>query len=727
MNTHKKNEAARLFAEGLAHQQAGRLAEARACYERGLKYDPGNPDALFLLGKAMFDDGDAPAGERRMRAAISARPQAANYHAGLALSLFGADRADEALEAFVHAVRGLPNDPALWRGLAVSAVRRGQPDTALDAVMEWRRLAPDDADAARLRDKLLAQRHFERGAALAEDEPEAAVGEYEAALEFEPESSSILVNLGNLHARLGHEDEARASYERAIAFSPDDASARFNLAMLYLDANRRLDAMAALERAAACDPGNGLIAAHFLFQKMHLCRWDGIGELARRVRAAVENDTADIPPFILLSMPGTTPDLQRRGAENHSRRLSRGETPAPPARGERRGRLRVGYLSSDFKQHATVFLMADMLEAHDRSRFEIFLLSYGVDDGSPARARVMAGVEHFVELAGLSARNAVARVAALELDVLIDLKGYTEGNHSEWLQYRLAPVQINWLGYPGTLGAPWADYLIADEIVAPMAHQWMFSERLWHLPGCYQPNCRERARGPAPARAGEGLPEEAIVLCSFNQTYKITPEMFALWLDALRAVPEAVLWLWASNPWAEDELRRVAAESGVVSERLVFAEGRPQAEHLARLPLADLALDTFPCNGHTTTSDALWAGVPVVTLRGEVFAARVAASLLTAAGLDELIAATPEAYRERIVTLCRDAGFRARMRARTEALRASSDLFDSAAFARKLEALLVQKTVSEDRNLRRQMTDEFGRFAPSEDEKPSARGQRTEV
>jgi predicted O-linked N-acetylglucosamine transferase (SPINDLY family) len=457
--------------------------------------------------------------------------------------------------------------------------------------------------------------------------------------------------------------------------------------MLHLDENRRLDATAALERAAACAPDDGLIAAHLLFQKMHLCRWDGIDELASRVRAAVEADTADIPPFILLSTPGTTPALQRRASENHSARMGIGENRNATRRNAGASRLRVGYLSSDFKNHATVLLMIDMLEAHDRSRFEIFALSHGIDDASPLRARVAAAVEHFVELAGLPEREAVSSIAALELDVLIDLKGYTEGNHSEWLRHRLAPVQINWLGYPGTLGAPWTDYLIADEIVAPKAHRWMFSERLLYLP-CYQPNCRERECAPIPERAAEGLPEDALVLCSFNQTYKITPGMFGLWLDVLRAVPETVLWLWASNPWAEDALRQVAQEGGVAPERLVFAEGQPQAEHLARLSLADLALDTFPCNGHTTTSDALWAGVPVVTLQGEAFAARVAASLLTAAGLEELIADAPKVYLERVIRFCRDAGWRGRLREKTEALRESSGLFDGAAFARGFETLL---------------------------------------
>ncbi|MDR1710089.1 MAG: glycosyltransferase, partial [Candidatus Accumulibacter sp.] len=640
---------------------------------------------------------EAEAGERKMRAAISARPKAANYRAGLAFSLFRAGRAGEAADEFALAAPDLPKDAALWRAFAASAAQAGRIDAALAAVARWRRLSPGDADAARLENALHAQRHFERAEALAAaGDIGAAANETEAALEFSPDSAALLVKLADLRARLGCADEARAIYERAIAASPGDAAAHFNLAMLHLEENRRFDALSALERAAECAPGDGLIAAHLLFQKMHLCRWDGLDEIAGRVRAAVENDTADAPPFIVLSMPGTTPALQRRAAENHSARLAAGAAAPlarPPSPGAAAGRrLRVGYLSSDFKNHATAYLMIDMLEAHDRSRFEIFALSHGVDDGSPMRARVEAGVEHFIDLAGRPEAEAVARIAALELDALVDLKGYTEGNRAEWLRHRLAPVQINWLGYPGTLGAPWIDFMIADDVIAPAGHEWMFSERVLRLPGGYQPNRRERECGPAPTRAAEGLPENTLVLSSFNQTYKISPEMFALWLDALREAPGAVLWLWASNPWAEEELRRVAQRAGIDPARLVFAEGRPQAEHLARLPLADLALDTFPYNGHTTTADALWAGVPAVTLEGEAFASRVAASLLTTAGLPELIAGTPQAYLEIVTRFCRDPALRRRLRQKTETLRETSPLFDAPAFARRFEALLLRAT-----------------------------------
>lgn len=693
MTEARKNAAARWFAEGLAHQQAGRLVEAQPCYERGLSLDPGNPDALFLLGQTLFGQGDTDLGERKMRAAISARPQAGNYRAGLAISLFNSGRFELAVREFSVAVKSMPDSVALWRGLALSAAQTGDVKTAFAAATEWMRQLPDDSDAERLRNTAGARLACEEGVGLAAGgRIDAAIAAYERALQFDPRALSIRLNLANLQAQAGYSDIARRHYEALLAAHPDSAAASFNFAMLHLDEGRRLDAIRLLQASVQLDPQNGLYAAHLLFQKMHLCLWDGLEQLSQCVIEAIGENAADIPPFIVLSMPGTTPHLQRRCAENHSDRLLCQEIlPAYSRQGPRRdGRWRVGYLSSDFKSHATAFLMVEMLEAHDRDQFEIFGLSYGVDDQTPMRQRVIASVEHFIDLAGVPSADAVERIGGLDLDVLIDLKGYTEGNHSEWLQYRLAPVQINWLGFPGTLGAPWVDYLLADSVVAPKAHQWMFSERLLHLPGIYQPNCRERECGPVPRRTDEGLPEDALVLCSFNQTYKITPEMFSVWLEILRAVPRAVLWLWASNPWAETELRRVAASSGVAPERLVFAEGRIQASHLARLPLADLALDTYPCNGHTTTSDALWSGVPVVTLRGEALAARVASSLLEASGLGELVAGSLAEYRQIILAYCDDTDQRLRLQKVAAGFRTQSALCDGPRFAAQLEDLLLQ-------------------------------------
>ncbi len=687
MNRAVSRQALDYFARGLGHQQAGRLTEARACYERGLALDPGQIDGRFLLGQTLYDSGECARGEAMMRAAIDARPQAANYRAGLAISLFNAGHLREAKDLFWTALQGMPQDPALWRGMALCCVECGDLEAACEAVRVWAQLVPGDAEAVRLRTQLDSQREFDRGAALEQAGQYAeACAAWRAALAAVPDAVPVLLRLGNCQAAQGDTAAAEASYRRAIEVAPDAAPAYFNLAMLHLDAGRRLDAAQMLERAAERAPDDGLIAAHLLFQKLHLCRWDGVGALVATVRRAVETGSADVPPFVVFAMPGTDAALQRRCAEYHSACLSRPDAPSFGRSGQRRpGRARIGYLSSDFKNHATAYLMIEMLEAHDRGRFEFFLLSYGIDDGSALRARLMHAGEHFVELAGLPDAEAVARIADLDLDILVDLKGYTEGNRSDWLQYRLAPVQANWLGYPGTLGASWVDVLLADAVVAPAEHAAQFSERLVHLPGCYQPNSRARPCAARPTRAAEGLPDAALVLCSFNQTYKLTPEVFSVWLEALLSTPRAVLWLWASNPWAEDELRRVAQTAGLDPARLVFADGRAQPEHLARLPLADLALDTFPCNGHTTTSDALWAGVPVLTWQGEAFAARVASSLLAAAGMDDLIAVSLPDYRSRLLRWCADPVWRTELAARAGALREESALFDAAAFARKLE------------------------------------------
>lgn len=687
----RDEKAAKRFSEGLEHQKNGRLSEAKRCYELGLKRDPHNPDALFLLGQTMFELGETRQGEQRMRTAISLAPRAANYRAGLAFSLFNAGAYAAALVEFRLAVDAFPSNIALWRGLAISAVRTEDSAQAWRAVAAWLALDSSDADALALRRSLELQTAFDEGERLAAlEQTEAACEAYERALRIDPNAVEILVNLANLYAER-HPEKARELYQRAIAIRPDDGAAHYNLAMALLDEGQRLDAATHLEAAVRAAPNDGRYLAHWLFQRMHLCLWDGMAELSQRVAGAIAVGEADIPPFIVLSMPGTGAELQRRCAENHSRHLAARRIPLTEREfGPRRaGRWRIGYLSSDFKNHATAFLMADLVEAHDRERFEVYALSYGVNDGSPMRARLESAFEHFVELNGCPTQRAIELIRAQELDIVIDLKGYTEETHSEWLQYRLAPVQINWLGYPGTLGAPWADYLLADPVVAPREHQEMFSEQLLHLPLSYQPNCRERACGPLALRADEGLPEHALVLCSFNQTYKITPEMFDLWLDILHAEPASVLWLWASNPWAQEALWGVAAARGIARERVIFARSVAQEKHLARLQLADLALDTFPCNGHTTTSDALWAGVPVVTLWGETFASRVAASVLTAAGLDALVATRPEQYRETVLACARDAARRQQLRAIAGAFRGGT-LCDGRRFARDMERLLEQ-------------------------------------
>jgi predicted O-linked N-acetylglucosamine transferase (SPINDLY family) len=378
---------------------------------------------------------------------------------------------------------------------------------------------------------------------------------------------------------------------------------------------------------------------------------------------------------------------QRKVATLYARHLAARTVPLPhrPARAHA-GRLRVGYLSADFHQHATSQLAVQMLEAHDRARFEVTLFSAGPDDGTPLRQRMRGACEHFVELRGMNMPQMAAAIRAREIDILIDAKGATYGSVMQVMAYRPAPVQATWLGFPGTSGADGIDYLIGDAVVSPLEHAAHFSEKIAQLPLCYQPNDGRRALPRPSPRAALGLPEHALVLCGFHQSYKISPDVFALWCRLLQKRPDAVLWLLRWNANVQAALTAAAAAHGIAASRLVFAPLLPADEHLSRLAAADVFLDAWPCNAHTTASEALWVGVPPVTLIGETFAQRVAASLLHASGLPELVCRDAAHYERTVLELATAPERRAALRERLVAQR-GGPLFDGVRFARDIEAL----------------------------------------
>jgi predicted O-linked N-acetylglucosamine transferase (SPINDLY family) len=349
--------------------------------------------------------------------------------------------------------------------------------------------------------------------------------------------------------------------------------------------------------------------------------------------------------------------------------------------------LRIGYFSTDFHNHATSQLMVQMLECHDRTAFEVTVLSAGPDDSTPMRRRISAASEHFEDLRGLDEGRMARRIQQIGIDILVDLKGATHDNRMRVLAHRAAPLQVNWLGFPGTTGAPYIDYLIGDPVVTPLADAAHFSEKLAQMPGCYQPNDAQRAL-PAPStRADWALPEDAWLLCAFHQSYKISAEVFAAWCALLKAEPRAKLWLLLWNANVQSTLIAAARAQGVDPERLVFSPLLPVEQHLSRLAHADVFLDAWPCNAHTTAGEALWAGVPVVTRIGPTFAQRVAASLLHAVQLDELVCDGDQAYHDQVLALLRDPARRASLREHLVAQRSTSSLFDGALFARDIEAL----------------------------------------
>lgn len=423
-----------------------------------------------------------------------------------------------------------------------------------------------------------------------------------------------------------------------------------------------------------------------------MCEWGDFAKDAKALDDLLDADGAgSLPPFLLLSQPGVDASDQRRCSELWTRDRRAAATTERlgldflfPAAGK--GKIKLGYLSNDFHDHATALLLIETLEAHDRDRFTLNAYSYGADDGKAMRRRLVGAFDAFTDIAALTDTDAARAIHRDEVDILIDLKGFTANARTGILMLRPAPVQVNYLGYPGTLGTGICDYIVTDAFVTPPESAADYSESFAYLPHSYQPRGCATQVGPQPTRAAMGLPAEGFVFCCFNQAYKFTPDMFAIWCRLLDAVPGSVLWLLGA-PTAEGNLRNEAWRLGVDGKRLVFAPDMSQSDHLARLQLADLVLDTAPYNAHTTASDALWAGVPIVTCSGATFPSRVAGSLLRAVGLPELIAADFDDYFDLAFRLATDPADLAGIKAKLARNRPSAALFDVAGYTRDLEGL----------------------------------------
>ena len=513
---------------------------------------------------------------------------------------------------------------------------------------------------------------------------------YREALRLRPAFPLALSNLGLALAQVGRLDDAVTLYCHAITADPAWPDAYHNLANTLNEQGHTARALEAYRQAVILKPDFAEALAALVHLQRHACDWDGLAANEQALLDLVRHGGARIAPLILMSLAGAGLDDQLVAARRWAEPLTvpvPARLPPPPRRQE--GRLRLGYLSADFHAHATAYLTAELFEVHDRSRFELFGYSFGPDDGSPTRRRLEEGFDHFVDLRALGHAEAAARIRADGIDILVDLKGYTQNARSRILAYRPAPLQINWLGYPGTMGAEFIDAILVDAMVAPPEDQRFYHERLVALPDCYQPNDSRRPIAPAPSRSDCALPEAAVVFCCFNNSFKLSPAFFDIWARLLLAVPGSVLWLLAANELVETNLRREAAARGLDPARLVFAPRLPLTQHLARYRLADLFLDTLPYNAHTTASDALWAGLPVVTVRGATFAGRVAASLLNAVGLPDLIADSAEHYEALALALARDPARRAALRRQLSETRATAPLFDSRRFTAAIEAAFV--------------------------------------
>ena len=472
---------------------------------------------------------------------------------------------------------------------------------------------------------------------------------------------------------------------------PGDVATLSNLGSVLVDRGEYEEAYQALTQAAQSDRSlyTSSLIAHC---QAHLCRWDGLTELHASIAARLEENTDEpINSFAALSMP-LSPEAQFRTAQRWARDLVP-IAPVPPAPARTRptsSRLRLGYVSSDFRTHAVAWLMSEVWERHDRARIETHAYSIGPRESSSLRTRIEAAFEVFTDCCDQTTEQIVRRIREDGIEVLIDLNGYTTHSKSEIFALRPAPVQVSWLGYLGTLGAPWYDYVLTDRFACPPQLQPFFSERFLYLPDCYCPSDTQRPVATvAPTRAACALPEHGVVFCCFNSAYKILPAMFTVWMRLLAQVPGSVLWLSPASATARSNLCREAAARGIDPERLVFAPRVSLPEHLARHVHADLFLDTTPYNAGTTANDALFMGLPVLTCTGETMASRVAGSQLTAIGLPELITTDLAEYEARALELARNPQRLRALRAQLSANRHTQPLFDMARFTRALDDLLI--------------------------------------
>jgi protein O-GlcNAc transferase len=511
---------------------------------------------------------------------------------------------------------------------------------------------------------------------------------YQKALQIWPDYVEAHNNLANLHQMTGNYEEAATEYEKAIHLRPDYAQAHRNLGSLLYRQGKLPEAVESLRTAVSLDPSFAEAASLLDHQMRHLCDWRGLDSLSRSVIQMVEGGSGAVNPFGFLCL-GSTPAQQLRCAQQWAARNVPCAAKTPGFNFEQSERITIGYLSADFHEHATAHLISQLFELHDRRRFRVIGYSYGTDDGSPARGRLVQAFDTFVDIRDESFSQSADRIRKDGVHILVDLKGYTSEARPRILALRPAPIQISYLGYPGTMGTIAIDYIIVDRIVAPQEDQAFFSEKLVQMPGCYQVNDSTRAILPPPSRQDCGLPDGAFVFCCFNASYKISPKVFSTWTKLLKLVPGSILWLLDSNPHATANLKREAEERGIDPARLVFAPHLPYPDHLARFAVADLFLDTFPYNAHTLSSDALWGGCPVLTCSGRTFASRVAASLVLSVGLPELICRSFSDYESLALALARNPERLYSLRERLQKARPSAPVFDTKSFTRNLETAFL--------------------------------------
>jgi len=668
-------------------ERAGPSPQAIEAWQAVLRVDPRHGVALNRLGQCLLQMGHAREAAQAFEAALAQEPSQVEAWVNLGVARRRAGRLDEAVAAYDQALARQPGHAAARRNRALVLVTLGRIDEALAELDALLALNPDDAEL-----------HYRRGVALhAMRRLPQALASFDRAVALAPGRPDAWNDRGVALREMGRVDEALHSYEQALALAPGQAQLWRNQANALQQAGRHEAALRSATQAWRLQPGLPQLQGQRMRLGMGLAHWDGWPASRDALLDAVRRGEPAAEPFDLLALVDD-PALHLQLAARHAQRWPAAVATRPPTEPPLgfespgpgpTGRLKIGYFSPDFGDHPVSHLLCALFEAHDRDRFEVHAYAFGAGRAGPWRERVRRAVDRFDEVDGLT-DEAVARLARQHgLQVAVDLAGYTAGARPGVFAARAAPVQVSYVGYLGTSGAPFIDYLVADAVLVPPAQRRFHREQLLSLP-CYQCNAPlSEAIGPPPSRRSVGLPDDAVVLCAFNHTYKLLPEVFDDWMRILAQAPQTVLWLYAEQAAAFERLRQRAIDRGIAGERLIHATRVPLDAHLARQALADLFLDTFPYNAGATASNALRAGVPLLTRSGQSMASRMGASLLHAAGLPELVTETPQAYVALAVQLAHDRQRLGALRQRLAQGLPHSRLFDPSRFARSLEAACV--------------------------------------
>jgi predicted O-linked N-acetylglucosamine transferase (SPINDLY family) len=633
-----------LFHRGLAHRTMRRPEKALADYDRALALDPSHVDAQYNRGVVMMDLERAADALKSFDAVMGPYQANAEMMNNRGVALWNLKRPAEALESYERAIQLEPNFTEAWgnRGLA-------------------------QRDMARYQE---------------------ALASFDMVLHLEPHNTVAMNGRGNVLRDLKDYEAAIESYSRAIAIRPDYAEALINRGYTWWTLKQYEAGTADVERGLSLNPDYPFGRGELLHTRMYNADWHDFAARKAELEMLLRAGKPVVQPFIFQAIAETPSDAQacsRIWGEKKYPQIAS----APHNRAARKDRkkIRIGYLSGEFRHQATAILMAGLYERHDREQFEIVAIDAGQNDQTAMRARLEKAFDRWINIASLSDQEAAEVIRDVEIDILVNLNGYFGDARMGVCAQRPAPVQVNYLGFPATLGAPYIDYLIADKIVIPPGERQFYDEQLVYLPDSYQANDdKGREMATSPGRAEAGLPEKAFVFCNFNNAYKLTPSTFDSWMRIVKSVEGSVLWLLEGSALYADNLRREAEERGVAGTRLIFAPDLPTDQHLARLQLADLFLDGLPYNAHTTGSDALWAGLPLVTFKGTTFPGRVAASLLAAAGLPELVTENSADFEALAIRLAQNPAELTLLRGKLTANKASCALFDTDRFCKNIES-----------------------------------------